>query len=164
MTIQLRRFTFLLAALSTGAAATLVSLAWLMPAIAAEPDQPAAIAACSPGPDFSPDVSSDFSADFSGGLEQTQLKNLSHRLHGGEGQTKSGVPIVVEYPELDFTAAESNAAVQLFGCDCPACLTTLRQLQAQRELNMNGQGHCLTNLEERATPEEVQSVLDGLSN
>lgn len=37
----------------------------------------------------------------------------------------------LEYPVLDFSAAESDAAVALFGCDCPACINTLRQLRSQ---------------------------------
>jgi hypothetical protein len=30
--------------------------------------------------------------------------------------------------ELEFTEQESNEAIQLFGCDCPACLNAVRQL------------------------------------
>lgn len=30
---------------------------------------------------------------------------------------------------LDFTEEESDAAVALFGCDCPLCLNSLRQLR-----------------------------------
>jgi hypothetical protein len=37
----------------------------------------------------------------------------------------------LEYPVLDFSAAESDAAVALFGCDCPACINALRQLRRQ---------------------------------
>lgn len=37
----------------------------------------------------------------------------------------------LEYPVLDFSEAESDAAVTLFGCDCPACINTLRQLRNQ---------------------------------
>jgi hypothetical protein len=37
----------------------------------------------------------------------------------------------LEYPVLDFSEAESDAAVALFGCDCPACINTLRQLRSQ---------------------------------
>ncbi|MBW4604927.1 MAG: hypothetical protein KME29_36595 [Calothrix sp. FI2-JRJ7] len=29
---------------------------------------------------------------------------------------------------LDFTEEESDAAIKLFGCDCPYCLNSLRQL------------------------------------
>lgn len=31
--------------------------------------------------------------------------------------------------ELNFTDEESDAAIALFGCDCPACLNTLRQMR-----------------------------------
>ena len=30
---------------------------------------------------------------------------------------------------LDFTEEESDAAVALFGCDCPLCINSLRQLR-----------------------------------
>src|SRR5512139_2496916 len=36
-----------------------------------------------------------------------------------------------ESPMMDFTAAESDAAVALFGCDCPPCINALRQLRSQ---------------------------------
>jgi hypothetical protein len=29
---------------------------------------------------------------------------------------------------MDFTEEESDAAVALFGCDCPVCMNSLRQL------------------------------------
>lgn len=31
--------------------------------------------------------------------------------------------------ELEFTDAESDEAIKLFGCDCPPCLNALRQLR-----------------------------------
>ncbi|XWK90107.1 MAG: hypothetical protein U7127_08680 [Phormidium sp.] len=34
-------------------------------------------------------------------------------------------------PMLDFTEEESESAVALFGCDCPACVRSLRQLRGQ---------------------------------
>ena len=30
--------------------------------------------------------------------------------------------------ELEFTEAESDEAIKLFGCDCPVCLNAVRQL------------------------------------
>ncbi|WP_353931943.1 hypothetical protein WJM97_04990 [Okeanomitos corallinicola TIOX110] len=33
-----------------------------------------------------------------------------------------------EPEELIFTEAESDEAIKLFGCDCPACLSAVRQL------------------------------------
>jgi hypothetical protein len=111
---------------------------------------------------------------------------------------------------LEFSYAESDAAVALFGCDCPACLNALRQLRnqppapqvltsrrlgpgdpsgfANRALFASGrraasrtaalqpgrpfasqpdatdpvQGHCWVNLQERATPEDIQNVLQTL--
>ena len=35
---------------------------------------------------------------------------------------------------LNFTIEESDAAVALFGCDCPRCLNSLRQLRGQPPL------------------------------
>ena len=32
---------------------------------------------------------------------------------------------------LDFTEAESNKAIAVFGCDCPYCMNALRALQNQ---------------------------------
>lgn len=40
-----------------------------------------------------------------------------------------GVPTISwAAPLLDFTEEESDAAIKLFGCDCPYCLNSLRQL------------------------------------
>lgn len=78
-----------------------------------------------------------------------------------ESIPQSAVEILVEYPALDFTAAESDAAVALFGCDCPACLNMLQQLRSQPLLG-NGQGHCLTAMLERVSPQQVQQVLQNL--
>ncbi|MGG6264258.1 hypothetical protein ACQ4M3_00730 [Leptolyngbya sp. AN03gr2] len=35
------------------------------------------------------------------------------------------------YSEYPMTIEESNAAIALFGCDCPACVNALRQLRGQ---------------------------------
>lgn len=35
---------------------------------------------------------------------------------------------------LNFTEAESDRAIQLFGCDCPLCINSLRQLQGSGNL------------------------------
>lgn len=39
-----------------------------------------------------------------------------------------------ETPTLNFTDAESKAAIQRFGCDCAGCLNALRQLQGKQPL------------------------------
>jgi hypothetical protein len=36
--------------------------------------------------------------------------------------------------ELTFTDEESDAAIQLFGCDCPSCLNSLRQLRGMTQM------------------------------
>ncbi|OKH28494.1 hypothetical protein [Chroogloeocystis siderophila] len=66
-----------------------------------------------------------------------------------------------EHPLLDFSAAESDAAVDLFGCDCPACLNVLRQLRNSPEIR-RGQGHCWDNLELRVSRQQVREVLTNL--
>lgn len=63
----------------------------------------------------------------------------------------------------DFSEAESDAAVQLFGCDCPACIRSLRQLHnqslSQQVLGNGSQGHCLAYLQKRVSPQVVKDVL-----
>ncbi|MES1025659.1 hypothetical protein ABN584_22440 [Gloeocapsa sp. BRSZ] len=66
-----------------------------------------------------------------------------------------------EHPFLDFSAAESDAAVSLFGCDCPACLNVLRQLRNSPEVK-RGQGHCWDNMELRVSRQTVREVLTNL--
>jgi hypothetical protein len=68
---------------------------------------------------------------------------------------------VFELVNADFSEAESDAAVALFGCDCPSCIGALRQLQAQ-QLNENSQGHCWRSMEQRVSPEEAATILQTL--
>lgn len=65
---------------------------------------------------------------------------------------------------LDFTAAESDAAVALFGCDCPSCISALRQLQQQPMVVATAEGHCFNALERRGTTDDVKDVLRTLDN
>jgi hypothetical protein len=60
-----------------------------------------------------------------------------------------------------FSEAESDAAVALFGCDCPSCIGALRQLQAQT-LSGDSPGHCARALEQRVSPEEAEAILQTL--
>ncbi|MBD2654681.1 hypothetical protein IQE94_16530 [Synechocystis sp. PCC 7339] len=105
----------------------------------------------------------------------------------------ANVPIPAENPsqsqefDFDFSYAESDAAVALFGCDCPACIGALRQLRSQpytsQRLTSNRptadksffsknqarfndpvEGHCWANLQELATEEDIQVVLQTLEN
>jgi hypothetical protein len=97
---------------------------------------------------------------------QEQMKSSSVSLHKGNVRLASsaGIPIAVPAAEdnalADFTEAESDAAVTLFGCDCPSCIGALRQLQAQSL--SSGSGHCWTMMQQRVSPEEARSVLRSL--
>ena len=68
----------------------------------------------------------------------------------------------------DFSEAESDAAVQLFGCDCPACIGSLRQLQQNQSLSQKvlggggSQGHCLAYLQKKVSAQTVKDVLKTL--
>ncbi|MEB3191583.1 MAG: hypothetical protein VKL42_14680 [Snowella sp.] len=62
---------------------------------------------------------------------------------------------------LDFSAAESDAAVNLFGCDCPSCIQALGQLRSKPTATA-GQGHCWTNLTKQNSPQQIQQVLQSL--
>ncbi len=62
---------------------------------------------------------------------------------------------------LDFSAAESDAAAVLFGCDCPPCINALRQLRKQSSFNPSN-GHCWTSLQRRVSPQRMQEVLQNL--
>jgi hypothetical protein len=67
-----------------------------------------------------------------------------------------------------FSEAESDAAVTLFGCDCPACLRSLKQLQRQsltsKISGSSSQGHCWTALQKRTSPQVVKEVLKTLES
>jgi Fe-S cluster biogenesis protein NfuA len=70
-----------------------------------------------------------------------------------------------DVPLLDFSEAESDAAVTLFGCDCSSCLRGLRQLRAQPAVDLNKvNGHCWSSLQERVTPEQMKTVLQELKD
>jgi len=69
---------------------------------------------------------------------------------------------------MDFTIEESDAAVALFGCDCPPCINALRQLRNQtlsqsfsQALLSNNEGHCWNALQRRS-PQETQEMLQNL--
>lgn len=127
-----------------------------------------------------------------------ELSSLGRSPHGEVLiASAANVPIPTGNPsqsqdfDFDFSIAESDAAVTLFGCDCPACIGALRQLRdqpsytsqrltsnrsgsrtanksfvgkTQAELNDPVTGHCWANLQERATEEDVKVVLQTLEN
>lgn len=105
----------------------------------------------------------------------------------GETNAASSTKSLSEEPMMDFSAAESDAAVALFGCDCPPCINALRQMRSQLSsqvllsssqvllsssqilpsnsqiLPSNSQGHCWTALQQRTSPIEVQDILQNLA-
>jgi hypothetical protein len=73
----------------------------------------------------------------------TQKQFICRRINNAQGQSPKQLidltnrPILFpldpdpDNPDvLEFTDEESDAAVALFGCDCPTCLNSLRQLRA----------------------------------
>lgn len=83
-------------------------------------------------------------------------------VYSGQGRliaSSGGIP--GEYPLMDFSAAESDAAVTLFGCDCLACIRALRQLRYP-SLPDRGEGHCWTALQQRVSQQQIEDVLQGL--
>lgn len=65
---------------------------------------------------------------------------------------------------MSFTAAESDAAVLLFGCDCPPCLNALAQLR-NPSLTDAVQGHCWNNLsQKRYERQDIDQILDAMED
>ncbi len=92
----------------------------------------------------------------------TTSKLQSSRIHNlNKGILIASTDIGGDDSILDFSAAESDAAVTLFGCDCGSCINALRQLRSHTLLN-NPQGHCWASLEERVSSKQVQEVLQTL--
>jgi hypothetical protein len=71
-----------------------------------------------------------------------------------------------EYPMLAFSEAESDAAVALFGCDCPACMNSLRQLRNLAPVTTDGRDACWTVVQRqfRRDPAEVIEALSAAEN
>ncbi len=56
-------------------------------------------------------------------VRQTNNRNLSSLINIPQGSDE-------DYLMYELTEEESNAAVALYGCDCPVCINALRQLQS----------------------------------
>jgi hypothetical protein len=71
-----------------------------------------------------------------------------------------------EYPMLAFSEAESDAAVALFGCDCPACMNSLRQLRNLAPVTTDGRDACWTVVQRqfRRDPADVIEALSAAEN
>ena len=126
------------------------------------------------GPPASVQTSCNVPVDSGMGFSETRLA-----FQNGETNAASSTENLLEEPEMDFSAAESDAAVALFGCDCPPCINSLRQMRSQlpsqvllsssqvlpsnsQVLPSNSQSHCWTALQERNSPREVQDILQNL--
>lgn len=62
---------------------------------------------------------------------------------------------------LDFSAAESDAAVILFNCDCLNCINALRQLRNQSLLD-GVRGHCWTALSNGNSQQMIEQILEAV--
>lgn len=87
------------------------------------------------------------------------IKSIRHTGH--QRLIASSTGTIAESSILDFSAAESDAAATLFGCDCPSCLNALRQLRSSSLLNQ-GEGHCWASMQQRVSQSEMQRVLQTL--
>jgi hypothetical protein len=67
---------------------------------------------------------------------------------------------------LAFSVAESDAAVALFGCDCPACMNSLRQLRNLAPVTTDGRDACWTVVQRqfRRDPADVIEALSAAEN
>ncbi len=62
---------------------------------------------------------------------------------------------------LDFSAAASDAAVLLFGCDCPSCINALEQLR-RPSLLAAAEGHCWQSMTETQDVGQVNQLLEAV--
>ncbi|WP_421658934.1 hypothetical protein [Leptothermofonsia sp. ETS-13] len=93
-----------------------------------------------------------------GGLKPFSMRHQNQSITMASADSIAGEPAI-----LNFSEAESDAAAILFGCDCPACINTLRELRSQSLFNRgNGSGHCWTSLQRRVSPQTMQEVLQDL--
>jgi hypothetical protein len=92
-------------------------------------------------------------------LESPNVQSLLHRK--SSLLVASNGNVIPDEFLVDFSEAESDAAVALFGCDCPACMNVFQQIRRQ-SLTPKGQGHCLTNLAKRSSPEKIEAILKNL--
>ncbi|MGB8702557.1 MAG: hypothetical protein WCD18_24350 [Thermosynechococcaceae cyanobacterium] len=89
-------------------------------------------------------------------LESPNIRSLLHQK--SSLLVASSKNVGLDEFSVDFSEAESDAAVTLFGCDCPACMNAFRQLRRE-SLVPKGEGHCMSNLARRSSPEKVKEVL-----
>lgn len=101
------------------------------------------------------------------------FKETRLAFQNGETNVVSSTEVSTEDSMMNFSEAESDAAVALFGCDCPPCINALRQLRGKlssqvllsssKILQNNSQGHCWTALKQNNSSQEVQDILQNLA-
>jgi hypothetical protein len=106
-----------------------------------------------------PDQASCSVSPVTSNLQSPNIQSLLHRKFSLLVASNSNV--IPDEFSVDFSAAESDAAVALFGCDCPACMNVFQQIRRQ-SLTPKGEGHCLTNLARRSSPEKIEAILKNL--
>jgi len=95
-------------------------------------------------------------------LSTTSARSCSAGL-GKVGVQDVGNTSDLETPMAGFTAAESDAAVLLFECDCPACINALRQIRNPSLVDAV-QGHCWGALANniRGDRQKIDDILEAL--
>lgn len=68
-------------------------------------------------------------------LDLSVVKTRNLPPMGSDVQATESESFTTEHPMLDFTLEESNTAIALFGCDCPAHLNALRKLRGLPPVN-----------------------------
>ncbi|MGI8501884.1 MAG: hypothetical protein ACR2LR_12185 [Hassallia sp.] len=63
---------------------------------------------------------------------------VCERVSNTTAQAKPAVKVAQVQPnqitELEFTDQESDEAIKLFGCDCPACINAVRQIHGLTQM------------------------------
>lgn len=85
-----------------------------------------------------------------GELKSSSIQHIGQGIHVASTSLSSEETAI-----FNLSAAESDTAAVLFGCDCPNCINALRQLQNQSLFN-NTNGHCWTSLQRRVSPQKTQ--------
>lgn len=93
---------------------------------------------------------------------QSVAQSVAASPNSGTETLTSAAPSTPEQPDLEFSYAESHAAIALFGCDCPACLNSLRTLRNMLPVVDDGRDPCWVVSEQgyRSDPDQVLQALN----